>query len=314
MGEKLTICDVGPRDGLQNQATHVPAEDKRHLIRELHGAGLRYIEATSFVNPKAVPQMADAAEVLPAANELQGLRALALMMNDKGYALAREAGVRGITVVAVCSETLAMKNNRRPARETIATAKRIVDMARADDVYVRVCLAAAWHCPYDGASDQGRVLGFAEEVWEMGVDELSVADTIGHAQPVEVRDLLKKLVDRYGSKVSAHFHDTQALGLANAAAALDAGVRILDSSVAGLGGCPFAKGAAGNLATEDLVLMAHKMGYETGIDLDKLWKVVAQTEGMVKKPTGGRTLGWWKSHQENLAAKANLCSGLPGHN
>lgn len=302
MAEELTICDVGPRDGLQNQATHVSADDKRRLIRELYEAGLRYIEATSFVNPKAVPQMADASEVMPVVKDYDDLRAVALLMNEKGYQRAIDAGAKGITVVTVCSETLAMKNNRRPSIETVETAGRIVEMAKKDGVYTRVCLAAAWHCPYDGKVDQGRVLDYADKVWAMGIDELSVADTIGHAQPFEVRDLLRKLVDRYGqASVSAHFHDTQALGLANATAALDAGVRMLDSSVGGLGGCPFARGAAGNLATEDLVLMAEKMGFETGIDLQKLWGVVSSAQQMVAKETGGRTKAWWLADQKKKA-------------
>ncbi len=298
MSEKLTICDVGPRDGLQNQPTLVSVEDKCRLVELLYGAGVRTMEITSFVSPQAVPQLADADQVMPVAAKFHDLRAMALLMNEKGYERARAAGTKAITVVVVCSETLAMKNNRRPSRDTLETARKIVELAKKDDVYTRVCLAAAWHCPYDGKTDQGKVLDYAAEVWGMGIEELSVADTIGHAQPYEVRDLSKKLVDRYGApNVSVHLHDTQAMGLANAFAALDAGVRILDSSVGGLGGCPFAKGAAGNLATEDLVMMAHKADFETGIDLDKLWKVVEATEPMVQKATGGRSKAYWLSQQ-----------------
>ena len=155
MADKLTICDVGPRDGLQNQPVHVAASDKRLLIARLYDAGLRAIEATSFVSPQAVPQMADADEVMPCTRALAGLRAFALLMNDKGYERARAAGTSAITVVVVCSESLALKNNRRTSRETLDTARRIVELARKDDVYVRVALAAAWHCPYDGKVDRG---------------------------------------------------------------------------------------------------------------------------------------------------------------
>lgn len=292
MTVELAICDVGPRDGLQNETTLVSSADKRALISGLAGAGLRQIEATSFVSPKAVPQMADADVVLSQLREHPDVRGFALLMNEAGYARAKAAGARAITVVAVCSETFAQRNNRRSARETLETAGRIVALARADGVYVRVALAAAWHCPYEGKIDPGQVRALADEVWAMGVDELSIADTIGYAQPFEVRALLRPLVDAY-ARVSAHFHDTQALGLANAAAAIDAGVRTLDASVGGLGGCPFAPGAAGNLATEDLVLMAHKLGFHTGIDLDGLWRCVASLERVLGRPIGGRSKAWW---------------------
>jgi hydroxymethylglutaryl-CoA lyase len=309
MADTLTVCDVGPRDGLQNQPTQVSTADKQRLIELLYGAGVRFIEASSFVNPKAVPQMADADQVLPFCARVPDLRAMALMMNEKGLERALETNTRAITVVVVCSETLALKNNRRPSRETLETARNIVHLAKPHGLYTRVCLAAAWHCPYDGKVDQGKVLDYAAEVWDMGIDELSVADTIGHAHPFEVRDLSQKLVDRYGaSHVSVHLHDTQAMGLANAFAALEAGVRMLDASIGGLGGCPFAKGAAGNLATEDLVLMAEKAGFDTGIDLDALWKVVEAAEPMVQKPTGGRSKSWWLAHQKQQRERqAEVC-------
>jgi hydroxymethylglutaryl-CoA lyase len=163
-------------------------------------------------------------------------------------------------------------------------------------------VATAWHCPYEGAIDPSKVLAYVTELWSMGIQELSIADTIGHAQPYEVRNLSQKVVDTCGAaNVSVHLHDTQGMGLANAFAALDAGVRILDASVGGLGGCPFAKGAAGNLATEDLVLMAEKAGFSTGIDLDALWRVVEAAEQMVQKPTGGRSKAWWLADQKKRA-------------
>lgn len=304
MSGKLMVCDVGPRDGLQNEATRVSGEDKRTLIRALAGAGLMQIEATSFVSPKAVPQMADAEEVYQELTAHPQVRGFALLMNEQGYARAKAAGVRALTVVAVCSETFAQRNNRRSLRETLETARRIVQLARADGVYVRVALAAAWHCPYEGAVDAGQVRALADEVWSMGVDELSIADTIGYAQPTEVRALLRPLVDAYGTRVSAHFHDTQALGLANAAAAIDAGVRTLDASVGGLGGCPFAPGAAGNLATEDLILLAHKLGFETGVDLDALWRCVESLERVLGRSVGGRTKSWWCAASATQRAQA----------
>jgi hydroxymethylglutaryl-CoA lyase len=298
MGEELTICDVGPRDGLQSQPTLVSTEDKRALIRDLLGAGLRQLEVTSFVSPKAVPQMADAEAVMGELAQRPDVRAYVLLMNERGYARAKAAGARALTIVAVCSETFAQRNNGRSARETIETARRILALARADGMFVRVALAAAWHCPYEGGVDPGHVRALADEVWAMGVDELSLADTIGYAHPREVRALLRPLVDAYGARVTAHFHDTQALGLANAAAAIEAGVRGFDSSVGGLGGCPFAPGAAGNLATEDLVLMAHKMGFRTGVDLDALWRSVEALERVLERPLGGRTRAFWRSRDK----------------
>jgi hydroxymethylglutaryl-CoA lyase len=297
----LTLCDVGPRDGLQNEPTPVASEAKRSLIRGLIGAGFRNVEVTSFVNPKAVPQMADAEAVVSVLQEHPEVRGFVLVMNEQGYARAKAAGARALTVVAVCSETFAQTNNRRSRQATVETACRIAALARADGLYARVALAAAWHCPYEGRVDPGLVRAMADEVWDAGVDELSIADTVGHAQPSEVRTLLRGLVERYGTQVSAHFHDTQALGLANAAAALDAGVRILDASVGGLGGCPFAPGAAGNLASEDLVLMAHKMNLETGIDLDALWHTVEELERVLGRPIGGRSKAWWRA-THNAAA------------
>ncbi|HKO89727.1 MAG TPA: hydroxymethylglutaryl-CoA lyase [Polyangiaceae bacterium] len=299
MAEELTICDVGPRDGLQSQPTLVSTEDKRALIRDLLGAGLRQLEVTSFVSPKAVPQMADAEAVMGELAWRPDVRAYVLLMNERGYARANAAGARALTIVAVCSETFAQRNNGRSARETIETARRILSLARADGMFVRVALAAAWHCPYEGPVDPGHVRALADEVWAMGVDELSLADTIGYAHPGEVRALLRPLVDAYGPRVTAHFHDTQALGLANAAAAIEAGVRGFDSSIGGLGGCPFAPGAAGNLASEDLALMAYKMGFQTGVDLDALWRCVEALERVLERPLGGRTRAWWRSREKS---------------
>jgi hydroxymethylglutaryl-CoA lyase len=299
MAEELTICDVGPRDGLQSQPTPVSTEDKRALIRGLLGAGLQQLELTSFVSPKAVPQLADAEAVMGELAQRPDVRGYVLLMNERGYARAKAAGARALTIVAVCSETFAQRNNGRSARETIETARSILALARGDGMYVRVALAAAWHCPYEGSVDPGHVRALADEVWAMGVDELSLADTIGYAHPREVRALLRPLVDAYGARVTAHFHDTQALGLANATAAIEAGVRGFDSSVGGLGGCPFAPGAAGNLATEDLVLMAHKMGFHTGVDLDAVWRCVEALERVLERPLGGRTGAWWRVREKS---------------
>lgn len=296
--DTLTVYEVGPRDGLQNERAAVSTEQKVELIETLSAAGVSRMEVTSFVSPKAVPAMADAAEVYPRARAMRSLQSTALIINEKGYLRAREAGCDAVAVVVVVSDTLCRKNNRMTVDESISTAARIAERARGDQVFVRIYLAPAWVCPYDGPVAPERVITAAERLYDLA-DELAVADTIGHAHPLQVGALFEELGQRFGiEKLAAHLHDTQAMGLANAAAAISAGVRTIDSAIGGLGGCPFAPGAAGNLATEDLVLMAHNMGFLTGLELEALWGVVERFEEVVGRRLGGRTRSWWKSRQE----------------
>lgn len=296
MGEFLKICEVGPRDGLQNEATPVSTAQKQKLLDGAMDAGLRYIELTSFVSAKAVPQMADADQMMPYAREKYPTGHFnGLIINEKGYERAIEAGTKGVAVVVVVSEALSQRNSRMSVAESLATCAKIVARAKSEGVFTRVYLAVAWVCPYEGATPPEKVIACADTVWEMGVDELALADTIGHAHPLEVGRLIEQCGKRYDMrKLAVHLHDTQALGLANAAAAISAGVRIVDASVGGLGGCPFAPGARGNLATEDLVFMAHKMGFETGVDIEKLWNTVNDADGMVGRRVGGRIREWWE--------------------
>jgi hydroxymethylglutaryl-CoA lyase len=296
VSERLHIYEVGLRDGLQNERTPIDTEAKRALLAGAIGAGLRRLELTSFVSPKAVPQMADAAAMVDAARAYPAARFTSLVINDKGYDRAREAGATGIAIVVVVTETLCGKNNRMTVAESVATAVRVLRRAAADGIFRRAYLAPAWVCPFEGQVDPDAVVACADELWEAGLDELAVADTIGHAEPRQVGSLLARMVARYGAdKLAAHLHDTQALGLANAYAALDAGVRTLDASVGGLGGCPFAPGAAGNLATEDVVLLADKLGLETGVSLSALWALVDRAEHIVGRPLGGRSAAWWRA-------------------
>ena len=306
--EHLTICEVGPRDGLQNEKSPISTEQKLALVNGLIGAGARFIELTSFVNPKAVPQMADADQLLPAAlaahapqarvlrqAQAADLRFMSLVINEKGYERAIAAGGKAINIVVVASESLCQRNNRMSTQESLNVAKQLLARAKQDGVWARVSIAAAWVCPFDGPTPPQRVFMCADAVWEAGVDELALADTIGHAHPLAVGQLLEQLGKRYAMrKLAAHLHDTQAMGLANAYAAIQAGVRIFDTSVGGLGGCPFAPGATGNLATEDLVFMAHKMGFETGFNLDALWSVVYESEPLIGRRIGGRMREWWE--------------------
>jgi hydroxymethylglutaryl-CoA lyase len=299
----IRIHEVGPRDGLQNERTHVPTEGKLALIDALVSAGLRSIEATSFVSPKAVPQMADAEAVIGGTKKHDGVRRSALVLNEKGYERAREAGCTSVVVVVVVSERLSARNSRMTVAEGIAACRAIVHRAERDGVECRVCLAPCWVCPFEGAIDSDHVLACAEAVFSPAVYELALADTIGHATPLAVGRLFERFGKRFGSdKLAAHLHDTLAFGLANAAAALSAGVRTFDASVGGLGGCPFAPGAAGNLATEDIVLLAEKMGMATGVDLEKLWRAVALAESLVGRTIGGRTRAYWERETRAVTA------------
>eukprot|EP01062_Namystynia_karyoxenos_P058584 TRINITY_DN50104_c0_g1_i1.p1 TRINITY_DN50104_c0_g1~~TRINITY_DN50104_c0_g1_i1.p1 ORF type:complete len:361 (+),score=97.14 TRINITY_DN50104_c0_g1_i1:77-1084(+) len=304
--EKLVVCEVSPRDGLQNQPIMVTPHDKRRLIRDLYRAGLRYIEATAFVSPRAVPQMADAEEVVPVTQTLPGLRAIALLVNEHGLERAKQAGATAVTVIGNCSDSMAKANNNRSsAQKSIDTAIRVATMAKDYGMFVRVGLGSAFRCPIDGRVDPDKVMDYCEQVMAAGqFDELGLADTLGTADPWEVRKLFTRVCQRWPGLISAHLHDTQCLALANTVGAIDAGVRIIDASVGGLGGCPFCPGAAGNLATEDLVMLAHKLGFDTGIDLEALWEVARSTERMVGRETGGRTKAWWDQEKRRRQAAA----------
>jgi hydroxymethylglutaryl-CoA lyase len=304
MAEWLKIYEVGPRDGLQNEAALVETADKTRLVDGLVAAGLRHIEVTSFVHPRAVPQMADADEVMAAALERHGEKPVAftgLVFNRRGYDRALAAGCRSMAFGVAVSETFSRRNTRNRPAEALATTRELAALAKEDGVRTRVYVMTAWVCPFEGLISPYRTVAMAEELWGLGIGELAIADTIGHANPQEVARLIEMLGRRIPlERIAIHLHDTQALGLANATTALQAGARIFDSSVGGLGGCPFAPGAAGNLATEDLVFLAYKMGLGTGVDFERLWEVVLDVEKMVRRPVGGRIRAWWESnyHQE----------------
>jgi hydroxymethylglutaryl-CoA lyase len=299
MDDFLRIYEVGPRDGLQNEASAIATEQKLHLIRQLIKAGLRKIEITSFVHPKAVPQMADADNVMSTIVGDIGdptIQFVGLVFNERGYDRALASGCRSMAFGISVSDTFSRRNTRMTADEGVEMTRKLVQRAKGDGIWTRVYLSAAWICPFDGPMPVPRTIAYADKVWEMGIDELVVADTIGHASPLEVGRLMEHFGRRFDiNKLAVHLHDTQALGLANATTAIQAGVRIFDTSIGGLGGCPFAPGAAGNLATEDLVFMAYKMGLGTGIDFNKLWEIVVEVEEWVGRPIGGRIRQWWES-------------------
>jgi hydroxymethylglutaryl-CoA lyase len=299
MSDAIKIYEVGPRDGLQNEATPINTEQKICLIDGLVRAGLSHIEATSFVHPKAVPQLADADAVMTQTLAKHGDKAIeftGLVFNQRGYDRAVAAGCRSLAFGVAVSNTMSERNTRMTTQQAIDISRDLLAQAKRDGIRTRMYLITAWVCPFEGPVNPLRTIAVAEELWAMGIDEVAVGDTIGQAHPLEVGRLMEQLGKRLDmNRLAVHLHDTQAMGLANATTALQAGVRIFDTSVGGLGGCPFAPGAAGNLATEDLVYLAYKMGLGTGVDFAQLWQVVYELEGWIGRPIGGRIRQWWES-------------------
>lgn len=297
--ERIHITDVAPRDGLQNQTVLLPAATKVELIRRLRAAGLQRIEVTSFVSPKAVPQMADAAEVLASIDGLPGLQPSVLVPNMKGLERARAAGAREVAVVLSATDTMNRRNIGMSLNDATHASEETLEAARAAGIATRAYVAVAFECPYEGMVDGGRVVELAQRMALAGAGEVVIADTIGAAAPGQVARLLADLAGTLPREQTAvHFHDTRGFGCANAWAALEAGVRRFDASTGGLGGCPFAPGAAGNLATEDLVLLAQQSGFETAVDLDVLLDAIDFMSGQLDRPLGGRSMGWYRRHRE----------------
>ena len=299
MSEYLKIYEVGPRDGLQNEPVQIASGDKQKIIGGLVAAGLRDIEVTSFVHPKAVPQMADADEVMAWSLSQYADPSLSftgLVFNERGYERAISSGCTHIAIGVAVSETFSQANTGMSTAQAMEKARKLVDWAKRDGLWTRVYLSTAWVCPFEGQISSAKSIAFCQRIWDMGIDELAVADTVGHANPIEVGRLMDQLGRRLDmNRLAVHLHDTQVLGLANTTAAIQAGVRIHDASIGGLGGCPFAPGAAGNMATEDLVFLAYKLGLGTGVDFKRLWDVVYAVESMVGRPVGGRIRAWWES-------------------
>ncbi len=290
----LIITDVSPRDGLQNQAVHVPAEAKVELVRLLVAAGLGSVEVTSFVSPSAVPQMADATEVLAGVQRIAPqLRASVLVPNLKGLARAQAAGAREVAVVLSATETMNQRNINMSLATATAVCEDTMRAARHAGLATRAYIAVAWECPFEGLVESRVVAALCERMLVAGAQEIVVADTIGAAAPGQVTRLLRDLAGTVPlGQTAVHFHDTRGFGVADAWAAIEAGVRRFDASAGGIGGCPFAPGAAGNLATEDLVQLARQSGLHTGIDFDGLRLAVEFAESQLQRPLGGRSMGW----------------------
>nr|WP_010130694.1 hydroxymethylglutaryl-CoA lyase [Microbulbifer agarilyticus] len=302
MREKVLINDVGPRDGLQNQQRVLRVEQRVQIIRGLLNAGVRSVEAGAFVSPKAVPAMANTDQVLAGIAGDSSVDRQVLIPNAKGYELARDAGANTVVLVICATETMNQRNVRMSVEDSLAQAQGIFQAAQADGIRAVGCIAVGWQCPFEGATDPGKVMDLAGRLFEFGADDVNIADTIGAANPMAVRSLMGALAREYGpQRLACHFHDTRALALGNICAALDAGVRKFDSAIGGIGGCPFAPGATGNAASEDVVMLLEQMGFDTGIDLTALMEVGSMVGSMLDVPTGGRADTWRRLQVEKGA-------------
>lgn len=267
----VRIVEVGPRDGLQNEKQLVSTETKVELIARLGRAGLKSIEATSFVSPKWVPQMADNAEVMAAIERLRGVSYPVLTPNLKGFEAALAAGAEEVAVFAAASESFSQKNVNCSIAESLARFEPVLAAAANAGVRVRGYVSCVLGCPYEGAIEPDAVARVSAQLFAMGCYEISLGDTIGVGTPGQTRQMIDAVVREVPvSQLAGHFHDTYGMAIANIYAALESGMQVFDSSVAGLGGCPYAQGATGNVATEDVVYLMNGLGIETGVDLDKL--------------------------------------------
>ncbi len=283
----MTVCDVGPRDGLQNEALTLAPEVRAELVNLLASTGLQRIEAVSFVNPAKMPAMAGPEEVVNGIVRREGVEFAGLVLNERGYDRLRETDLERVHLTFAATDSFNQRNANQTVDESLATAARVLARAKADGVPSTVSISVAFGCPFEGAVDPAKVLGLAEEAVTLGADEIVFADTIGVAVPTQVRSMVVAGV-KFARPVGVHLHNTRATGFANAWAALEWGATIFDASVGGIGGCPFAPRATGNIATEDLIYLLHGEGVETGVDLDALIAVATWLEGVLGRELPGQ--------------------------
>ncbi|MDW8245060.1 MAG: hydroxymethylglutaryl-CoA lyase [Sandaracinaceae bacterium] len=287
--EEVSIYEVAPRDGLQNEAVTVPTTRKARLIQALVDAGLRRIEVTSFVSPKWVPQLADAEEVIGLLPQLEGVRYSALCPNLKGLERALAANVKEIALFLSASESHNRKNINRSIDDTLALYREIAQEAVRHGLRVRGYVSTVWGCPYEGEVPIASTIRIAKKLFEAGCYEVALSDTIGVGNPLQTKRILQScLVEFPASMLAMHMHDTRGTALANILVGVEMGIRTFDASVGGLGGCPYAPGAAGNVATEDLVYMLNGMGIRTGIDLEALWVAGQVAEAIIGRELPGK--------------------------
>lgn len=294
MKSSVKIVEVGPRDGLQNEKTVLTTENKFEFIRLLQLAGLKVIETTSFVKPPAIPQMADAVELYRMVNGQLSASNTAfpcLVPNMQGYEKAKSVGVKEIALFSATSDSFTKKNVNATVAETFTRMGPVVQAAKADGMKIRAYVSTAFGCPYEGVIPLPRLQQIVRDFFALGVNEVSVGDTTGVAIPTQVKEATKALVSEFGAEgLAMHFHDTRGMALANILVSLEQNIRIFDSSAGGLGGCPYAKGATGNVATEDVWYLCESMGLSTGIDLDKLVAASTFILGKVGKDTPSKYL------------------------
>ncbi len=300
MSQVVLVKEVAPRDGLQAQSVEITLAQRAELIGALVAANVPELEIGSFVSPKAVPQMAGTDQLasdLPTGNS----RFSALVPNMKGYELACQTGLQRLAIVVSATEQMNQNNIRKSLNDTFLMADDILTRAAAEGIEIHAYLAVAFECPYEGLVAESTVLDQARQLMASKPARLVIADTIGAANPRAVKSLMSQLVNEFGSDaLGCHFHDTRAMGLANVYSALESGVRQFDSAAGGLGGCPFAPGAKGNVATEDVVMLCESMGLNTGVDLKALLEAVSLITKIIGREQGGRSHSWLKHHWEKL--------------
>jgi hydroxymethylglutaryl-CoA lyase len=287
--DHVSIYEVGPRDGLQNEAVTIGTVRKLRLIDALCAAGIKRIEMTSFVSPHWIPQLADADRLADLVGQREGVRFSALCPNPRGLARARVADLREVAVFLSASETHNRRNINKSIEQAMAVFRELIPQALAYDMRIRGYVSTAWGCPYEGEIEPARVLDLTRQLLELGCYEVSLGDTIGVGTPLQTKRILKQILSELpASKLAMHMHDTRGQALANVLVGLDLGIRNFDAAIGGLGGCPYAPGASGNLATEDLVYMLNNMGVNTGIDSEKLFEAGQVAEAVVRRELPGR--------------------------
>ncbi|MBW3702172.1 hydroxymethylglutaryl-CoA lyase [Bacillus aerophilus] len=295
--KNVLIREVGPRDGLQNESVWLDTMEKRTWIHLLEEAHLPYIEVTSFVHPKWVPALKDAKELAQSFNKKEDITYAALIPNEKGLAHFFEANLEVGAMFISASETHNKKNMNRSIQETLPVIKQMTADLKAEGRQTRAYISTVFGCPYEKQVPMDQVLRLTEQLLSFGIDEISLGDTIGEAHPLQVERRLDLLLERFpADKIALHFHDTKGMGLANIYTALKAGITIFDASSGGLGGCPYAPGSSGNVATEDVVHMLHKLGIETNVDLPRLIKAAEWIEAKVDRTLPSHCLRAFQSH------------------
>lgn len=288
----IKIVEVGPRDGLQNEKTILKTEDKLEFINRLTKSGLQTIEVTSFVKAEAIPQMADAADLFSQVKKLSDkINFPCLVPNLKGYEAAKSLGVKEIALFSATSDSFTKKNVNATVDETFERMKEVAEEARKDGIRIRGYISTAFGCPYEGRMDVSKLHHVTERFFKLGAYEVSVGDTIGVATPLQVREYLKSLKKNFSvAQLAMHFHDTRGMALTNIFVSLEEGITVFDSSAGGLGGCPYARGATGNVATEDVWYLLQSQGLETGIDIQKLSEASRFILEKINKPTESKFL------------------------